>query len=138
LWRTNVAGKSDSALDCGAKPGTPVFSPVSGTVMRIRAYKLYGTIDDYEIHIKTDAWNDVDMIILHVTSPTVTEGQHVDAGLTQVASVRALTSKLSGLQLRSYTIEGGNHTHVQLTIVPKPDQTWVVGQDPPGFKRKGD
>jgi hypothetical protein len=62
----------------------------------------------------------------------------VDAGLTQVASVRALTSKLSGLQLRSYTVEGGNHTHVQLTIVPKPSQTWVVGQDPPGFKRRGD
>jgi murein DD-endopeptidase MepM/ murein hydrolase activator NlpD len=137
LWRTNVAGKRDTALDCGAKPGTPVFSPVDGTVMRIRAYKLYWKYDDYEIQIQPDAWGDVDVFVLHVTDPTVTEGDMVEAGVTQIASVRNLAAKISGLQLRSYTTEGGNHTHVQLVKVPKPDEPWIVGQDPPGFKRRG-
>jgi hypothetical protein len=138
VWRTNVGGAMDSCADCGAPPGSAVFSPVSGTVMRIRSYKLYGSIPDYEFHIKPDAWNDVDVILLHVTDPAVAEGDRVEAGVTQIASVRNLTSKISGMQLRSYTIEGGNHTHMQLTKIPKPNQTWVVGQDPPGFVRRGD
>lgn len=137
VWRSNVNGKMDSALDCGAPPGTPVFAPLSGTVMRVRAYKLYGRYSDFEIQVRPDAFNDVDLFILHVTGPQVAEGAHVIAGVTQIASVRNLASKISGLQLRSYTTEGGNHTHVQLNKVPHPNETWPVGQDPPGFKRHG-
>lgn len=137
VWRTNVNGRRDTALDCGAPPGTPVFAPLTGTVMRVRSYKLYYKYADYEIQIKPDAWNDVDLFILHVTDPQVTAGDRVVAGVTRVASVRDLASKISGLQLRTYTIEGGNHTHVQLNKVPKPNEVWVVGQDPPGFVRHG-
>lgn len=137
VWRTNVNGKMDSCLDCGAPPGTPVLAPLTGTVMRVRSYKLYHKYPDYEIQIKPDSWNDVDLIILHVTDPTVAEGDRVVAGITRVASVRDLASTVSGLQLRSYTTEGGNHTHIQLTKIPKPDEIWQFGQDPPGFDRKG-
>jgi murein DD-endopeptidase MepM/ murein hydrolase activator NlpD len=137
VWRTNVNGKMDSCLDCGAPPGTPVFAPLSGTVMRVRSYKLYHKYPDFEIQIKADAWNDVDVMILHVTDPLVAEGDRVVAGVTRVASVRDLASTVSGLQLRSYTTEGGNHTHIQLTKVPKPTEVWQLGQDPPGFVRHG-
>ena len=136
LWRSNVNGRTDTAVDCGAKPGTPVFSPVTGTVMLIRPYKLYGKYNDFEFNIKPDGFNDVDVIVLHVTDPCVKEGDRLVAGVTQIALVRKLTGLLSGLQLRSYTVEGGNHTHVQVNKVPKPSQTWIVGQDPPGLKRK--
>ena len=137
VWRTNVNGKMDTCLDCGARPGTPVFAPLTGTVMRVRSYKLYKKYPDYEIQIKPDAWNDVDLIILHVTDPLVAPGDRVVAGVTRVASVRDLASTVSGLQLRTYTTEGGNHTHVQLTKIPKPNEIWQLGQDPPGFDRKG-
>lgn len=137
VWRSNVNGKMCSALDCGARPGTPVLAPLTGTVMRVRSYKLYHKYPDYEIQIKPDSWNDVDLIILHVTDPTVAEGDRVVAGVTRVASVRDLASTVSGLQLRTYTTEGGNHTHIQLTKIPKPNETWQFGQDPPGFDRKG-
>lgn len=137
LWRSNVNGRSNTALDCGAAPGTPVFSPVSGTVMRIRRYKLYGKYDDFEFQIKPDAWNDVDVIVLHVTDPVVAAGARVVAGVTQIASVRNLKAHVPGLQLRSYTTEGGDHTHIQINKLPKPGQVWVVGQDPPGLKRLG-
>ncbi len=137
LWRTNTGGNKETALDCGAKPGTPVYSPVTGTVMRIRAYKLYGRVDDFEFHIKPDAWNDVDVIILHTKDPLVAVGDRVVAGITQISSVRNLKAQVSGLQLRTYTVEGGDHTHVQLNIIPNPDEVWQLGQDPPGFKRHG-
>ncbi|HEY5506736.1 MAG TPA: hypothetical protein VIK83_04510, partial [Coriobacteriia bacterium] len=135
VWRTGVNGRSDTAVDCGAPPGTPVISPVTGTVMRIRPYKLYGRINDFEFNIKADAWNDVDVIVLHVTDPVVKEGDRLVAGVTRIASVRRLTKVLSGMQLRTYTSEGGNHTHVQLNKITKPNETWVVGKDPPGLKR---
>jgi len=135
VWRTNVNGRSDTAVDCGARPGTPVISPVTGTVMRIRPYKLYGRINDFEFNIKADGWNDVDVIVLHVTDPVVKEGDRLVAGVTRIASVRKLTGVLSGMQLRTYTSEGGNHTHLQLNKITKPNETWVVGQDPPGLKR---
>lgn len=136
LWRTGRAGAQDTAIDCGAEPGTTVFSPVDGTVMQVRAYKLYKKYADFEIHIKPDAWSDVDFIILHVSDPAVVEGRHVTAGVTPLAKVRRLSSVVSGLQLRTYSTDGGNHCHIQVNRIPKPDEPWVLGQDPPGFKRR--
>jgi hypothetical protein len=138
LWRSGVAGARDTALDCGAKPGTPVLSPVTGTVMRIRTYMLYSRYPDIEIQIKPDDWNDVDVFVLHVTAPVVAEGARVVAGVRQIASVRKLTGEVPGLQLRTYTPEGGDHTHVQINRIPHPGQTWVLGQDPPGMRRVSD
>jgi hypothetical protein len=135
LWRSGVGGKMNSAADCGANAGTPVFSPVDGTVMEIRPYKLYGKYDDFEIHIKPDAWDDIDVIVLHVVDPAVTVRTRVTGGVTRIASVRNLAKTVSGIQLRNYSLNGGNHTHVQLTTIPKPKQAWVVGQDPPGLVR---
>jgi murein DD-endopeptidase MepM/ murein hydrolase activator NlpD len=135
LWRTNSGGKQDTAIDCGAAAGTAVFSPVDGTVMQIRPYRLYKKYDDFEIHIKPDAWDDLDVIVLHVTDPAVEEGTHVIGGMTRIASVRDLAKVVSGLQLRNYTLDGGNHTHVQVNKIPKPGEPWILGQDPPGFVR---
>ena len=70
-----------------------------------------------------------------MTNPIATLGMRVVGGVTQLAKVRALSKVVSGLQLRTYTLDGGNHTHVQVNRISKPDETWVVGQDPPGFKR---
>lgn len=136
LWRSGRTGQMNTAIDCGARPGTPVFSPIDGTVMLIRSYKLYGKYPDFEIHIKPDLWSDVDVIILHTTDPCVAMGQHVVAGVDQVSKVRSLSSKVPGLQLREYTAEGGNHTHVQMNRILKPGRVWIVGQDSPGAIRR--
>jgi hypothetical protein len=136
LWRSgSYYGRQCTAVDCGASAGTPVLAPVDGVVMEIRPYKLYGKYDDFEIHIKPDAWNDLDVIVLHVTNPVITPGTRVVGGVTRLASVRNLAKLVSGIQLRTYVLDGGNHTHVQVNRIPKPDQTWILGQDPPGFVR---
>lgn len=136
LWRNGSGGKQDTAIDCGAAPGTPVLAPIDGTVMEIRPYKLYGRVDDFEIHIKPDAFNDLDVILLHVTDPAIAAGTRVVGGVTRIASVRCLSKKVSGLQLRTYTLDGGNHTHLQVNRIRVTDEPWIVGQDPPGFVRR--
>lgn len=136
LWRSGRQGKPDTALDCGARPGTAVYSPIDGTVMEIRQYKLYGKYPDIEIHIKPDLFSDVDAVIIHVTDPSVTEGQHVNAGVDRIASVRALAGKVSGLQLTDYTAEGGNHCHLQFNRIKTPGAIWNLGEDPPGSARR--
>lgn len=113
LWRSNRTGKPDSAVDCGAKPGTMVYAPVSGRVTEIVRYELYGKYADYEIHVTPDGWPDVDAVLLHVDALKVREGDHVEAGATPVAEVRKLSDRIAH-QLRLYTGDGGDHVHLQL------------------------
>ena len=65
MWRPRP-GKPDTAVDVGAKPGTAVFAPVTGTVVKVKKYKLYGKWDDYEIHIQPDGYPDLDVVMIHV------------------------------------------------------------------------
>ena len=37
LWRSNRSGAPDTAVDCGADPGSPVWAPISGTVVQVKA-----------------------------------------------------------------------------------------------------
>jgi murein DD-endopeptidase MepM/ murein hydrolase activator NlpD len=116
LWRSNRTGAPDTAVDCGAEPGTPVWSPVSGTVVLIKPYLLYDKYDDYEIHIRPDGRNDVDVVLIHVDDLRVAEGDRVKAGVTRLAAVRQM-SNLVDIQLGGYTANGGDHVHVQLNAV---------------------
>ena len=124
LWRSGRSGKPDTAIDCGAPPGTPVLAPVDGTVVYVRTYKLYGKYGDYEVHISPKELPDSDFVVIHVTDVCVTPGQEVVGGVTPLAKVRLL-SKYTGLQLRDYPVDGGDHTHIQLNRLPKPGFIWI-------------
>lgn len=126
LWRSNRSGEPDTAADVGADAGTPVWSPVTGTVLEVKPYKLYGQYDDYEIHIQPDGWPGVDVVLIHVADPLVAVGQHVEGGVTQLASVRKMSDKVE-LQLGGYTANGGDHVHVQLNGVDDPGVLEEVG-----------
>lgn len=115
LWRTRP-GRPDSAADVGAPAGSPVLAPVDGRVLLVKAYRLYGKYPDFEVHIRPGTHEDVDVVLIHVTSPTVAAGDAVVGGVTQVGSVRMLSSKMN-LQLADYTAGPGDHTHVQVNHV---------------------
>lgn len=119
LWRSNRSGEPDTAADLGADPGTAVWSPVTGVVVQVKAYKLYGTHDDFEIHIKPDGWDDVDVVLIHVDDVRVEPGDRVFAGATRIASVRRMSDKID-LQLGGYTDNGGDHVHMQLNRIETP------------------
>ena len=112
VWRTGRPGKPDTAVDAGAKPGTAVIAPVTGTVERIRPYMLYGKIPDFEIHIKPDDMPQADLVVIHVTNLLVSPGQRVIGGVSHIASVRLISDRIK-VQLGEYTGDPGNHVHIQ-------------------------
>ncbi|MGB4593421.1 MAG: hypothetical protein WBI63_06565 [Coriobacteriia bacterium] len=119
LWRSNRRGTPDTAIDVGTEPGTDVYSPVTGTVLQVRPYKLYNKHADYEIHIKPDGWADVDVVLIHVDDVSVVAGDRVLGGITRIACVRKMSDRVD-LQLGGYTRNGGDHVHVQLNQVDVP------------------
>ena len=123
LWRDRP-GKPDSAADVGALAGTSVLAPVTGEVLLVKAYKLYGKYPDFQIHIRPEGHDDLDVVLIHVTDPQVRRGDQVEGGVTEVGTVRRLSSRMR-LQLSDYTTGPGDHTHVQLNRV-KPGTTEPV------------
>jgi hypothetical protein len=118
IWRSGREGKPDTAADVGAVAGTPVVAPVTGTVTLVKPYKLYGRINDFEIHIKPDAMPDADMVVIHVQDLDVTGGERVVGGITPIAHIRLLHDDVNH-QLAEYTGDPGDHTHIQVNW-PKP------------------
>lgn len=118
LWRSNRGGEPDTAIDMGADPGTPVWSPVSGEVIEVRPYLLYDKYEDFEIHIRPEGREDVDVVLIHVADVAVQAGDRVKAGVTRLATVRQMSDKIE-IQLGGYTANGGDHVHIQLnSVVP--------------------
>jgi hypothetical protein len=112
MWRAR-AGRPDTAADVGAAAGTPVLSPVTGTVVRIKPYKLYGRYPDYEMHIIPDGTSGIDVVMIHLVDLTCAVGDHVIAGVTPVAHIRKLSDKFHD-QLADYTKSPGDHVHIQV------------------------
>jgi hypothetical protein len=126
LWRSNRGGMPDTAVDMGAEPGTAIWSPVSGEVVGVRPYMLYDKFEDYEIHIRPDGREDVDVVLIHVQDVVVEPGDKVKAGVTRLASVRKMSDKID-IQLGGYTANGGDHVHVQLNRPATPGELPAAG-----------
>lgn len=116
LWRTQDSTPMDTSIDVGALAGTTVISPVTGTVILVRDYMLYGEVPDIEIHIQPDGYDNWDCVLIHTTDPLVKEADRVEAGVTEISHVRDIEKDLTDVQLGFFTPDGvgGNHTHVQM------------------------
>jgi hypothetical protein len=112
MWR-NRPGKPNTAADVGAKAETVVLSPVTGTVVRIKSYKLYGRYSDYEMHIVPDDTSGIDVVMIHLTDLSCKAGDRVEAGVTPVAKIRKFSDKFHD-QLSDYTKDAGDHVHLQV------------------------
>jgi murein DD-endopeptidase MepM/ murein hydrolase activator NlpD len=119
MWRSNRTGPPDTAVDVGADPGTPVYAPVSGTVLEVRPYWLYGEHKDFEVHISPSGWPEVDVVLIHVDRVVVEKGDEVVGGMTQIAEIRNLSDEIT-VQLSQFDERGGNHTHMQLNRLDVP------------------
>jgi len=125
MWRARP-GQPDTAADVGGKPGTPVLSPVTGTVVKIKSYKLYGKWADYEMHIQPDGFDNLDIVMIHLTDLDVKVGARVTAGVTPVAHVRKLSDKFTD-QLAQYVKGGGDHVHLQVNDANYPGYKGLDG-----------
>ena len=108
---------STSASDVVAKAGSPVFSPVNGTVIAAESYMLYGRYYDLRVRILIDDRPGYHMAVLHLATLSVSVGQRVEAGVTQVGTVRDLTPYFNSAA-NTYSREAGNHPHLQINYRP--------------------
>lgn len=125
MWRSRP-GRPDTAVDVGAKPGSDVLAPVTGTVVKVKKYKLYGKYDDYEIHIRPTGFAGIDCVMIHIADVSVKPGATVAAGVSRIGAIRKLSHR-ERLQLGNYTRGGGDHTHVQLNDISHPDYKGLEG-----------
>jgi hypothetical protein len=136
MWRPR-AGRPNTAADVGAKPGTVVLAPVSGTIVKIRPYKLYGKWNDYELHIQPTGRPSLDVVLIHLIGLTCHVGDPVVGGVTQLAHVRKLSDKFHD-QLASYAKAGGNHVHIEVVNARDPKYKGLKGAiDPSTWHASG-
>ncbi len=123
-YRSNSAGEQMSAIDCGGPVGATVYAPVSGKVVLVKEYQLYGEYPDIQIHIRPEGRSDLDCVLIHLTDAQVKAGDTVTAGETPIARIRDVYAYIGeSMQLKAYTAEGdnGNHTHIQMNNVNDPE-----------------
>lgn len=101
-----------SAVDVAMDKGDPVRAPVSGRVVEVKRYSLYGKTPDYRIRIVPDQNPGMLATILHMTDPKVRVGQYVSGGDTVIASGARLLPFWS--QIDAFTGGGRGHVHIEL------------------------
>jgi hypothetical protein len=127
-WRLDSFGPEMSAVDVGAPSGTEVYAPVSGTVVKIRSYSLFGLIDDYEVHIQSPEHPELDIVMLHIEDLSIEVGDKVYGGCTRISVVRNIGDVIDN-NLSNFTASGdpGNHCHVQVNDATREDYKGLEG-----------
>lgn len=104
-----------SAVDVPLDAGDPVRAPVSGRVVEVRRYSLYGKYPDYRIRIVPDDNPGMLATLIHVTDPKVRPGQRVRGGADLIAGGARkfpFYSQVDGLG-------GGGRGHVHMELRPR-------------------
>ena len=122
LYRQQDATDMDTSIDVGAKAGTTIYAPVTGTVVLVQSYDLYGYVPDMKIHIQPKGHPELDVVMLHQYDVRVKAGDKVEGGVTPVSSVRDIAKDLTDVQLGFYTAadDPGNHSHVEISNADAP------------------
>jgi hypothetical protein len=111
------AGEPTTSVLVGAPPDSPVSSPISGVVVGVTPYKLFGKYDDYRIDIRPEETGGVTVTLLFIDNPVVSIGERVTAGKTQLGTVRRCPQEI-GNTLAEYTHDTGSHIHLQVSEEP--------------------
>lgn len=100
----------ESSVDVALPDGSDIMSPVTGRVLAVVPYLLYGRINDVRIDIMAEGYPGFKISIVHLDSPVVTAGQKVEAGVTRLAVVRRLGISS---QIDQYLGKAVAHVHIQ-------------------------
>lgn len=101
-----------TSVDVAVEPDTPILSPVTGTVISVDRYALYGETSDWIIHLQATGRPDLGIMVMHIVDPQVWGGEHVHAGETVIAGrVRRLPFVS---QIEEFAGVGVPHVHMQV------------------------
>jgi hypothetical protein len=106
-----------SAVDVVMRPGTRVRSPVSGVVVQVKPYRLYGKYPDERVEISVDGHADVHVVMIHLAHVRIRRGDEVSATLSVIGVPRVFPF-LS--QVDDYVSGGDPHVHIE---IKKPSST---------------
>jgi len=110
-------GEPTTSVLVGAPPDSPVTTPISGVVVGVTPYKLFGRFDDYRIDIRPEETGGLTVTLLFVDKPVVKIGERVTAGKTQLGTVRLCPEEV-GKTLAEYTHDTGSHVYLQVSEEP--------------------
>lgn len=75
-----------SAVDIAVRPGAEVVAPLSGEVIDVSEFALYGRTTDVTVRIRPDDDPDLIVSVVHVVDPLVAAGDRIEAGSTPLAA----------------------------------------------------
>lgn len=104
--------QATSAVDVAVPHHAPIASPVTGTVVEVRPYALYGRYADTRISIRPADRPDLVLTVLHVSDPSVRVGDEVAGGRSHIAG------RATAFPFRSHVdaYAGGRPPHVHLEL----------------------
>jgi biotin carboxyl carrier protein len=109
---------SATAIDVALPAGRAVHAPVSGTVVTVEPYLLYGRYPDTRIVVRPDGRPDLRLVVLHVTGPQVAVGDRVEAGRTVLAASATPFPFPSQVDEHTARVTGRATPHVHLELRP--------------------
>jgi hypothetical protein len=101
-----------SAADVVIPARTPVRSPVTGTVIAVRPYRLYCTYPDVQVRIRTRGGGGRDIVLIHLDHVEVQPGERVFATLSVIGTPRVFPFRS---QVDDYVRGGNPHVHIEIT-----------------------
>lgn len=75
-----------SSIDVAVPEGIEVLAPVSGTVLVVESYRLYGRHDDVRIEIVPDDAPELRVVLIHLVDAAVAPGERIIAGESVIAA----------------------------------------------------
>jgi hypothetical protein len=103
-----------SAVDVAMRPGGTVLAPVSGTVVGVRRYYLYGRYVDYRVVIQPTSAPEFRVVMIHVDELEVRRGDEVVAGISVLAAPRVFPFHS---QVNTYVGSSVPHVHLEVKAV---------------------
>lgn len=112
------ARPATSAVDVVLPKGGLVAAPVTGRVVEVRDYALYGSLRDWRVVIEPEQRPDLQIVLIHLERPQVRPGDRVRAGSTPIAVVRLLPMASH----IDYVLNQRNpHVHIEVKPAVEPE-----------------
>jgi hypothetical protein len=109
-----------TAVDVMAPGQADVYSPVDGTVVQVKRYKLYGQYPDMIVRIKPDADPKAQVVMIHLTNVQVHKGDQVRATLSVIGQPRTFPFHS---EVNDYVPGGDPHVHIEVKAGNSADHT---------------
>lgn len=113
----NRPATATSAIDIAVPEGEPVHAPLSGEVVAVSPYFLYGQHPDVRIDVVPEGRPDLRVIVIHVADVAVSVGDRLVAGETVLAATAATFPFESQIDRFTEATHGRATPHVHIEVV---------------------